>query len=363
VADRIKLIFLLFQVSLLSETLSQPAVYTAVNSYYDDNIFNNESAVSDFINSFDLGLAYDFESENNNFELFYSGNLALYNENYTRSSHQHQFGAVNTFFIGEENPFNLGANYTFRKFKDDYELYNWDQLSAYANYRQSISDDEFLLFGYLFNRIKYENLDVFSFNEHKAFVKLKTTIATKNSFLFGVEGNLKNYINNLVEDESYDLTTQLRAFIQTAHSLGEGSGISFSLTATKIIDGNMRYLSSGEFIYYEEELINNIYSSEGLEGGAKFSQLLSPAVLIRLSGNYLFRVYPSLPAADMNGNSKNISREDNGFNFGAELEFSLGSFIEGLFSKAGYMRIINNSNDPFYEYSNNIFSLGLEFEY
>ena len=62
-------------VLLFNQSYSQFGFYTDVSSYYDDNIFNNYLAESDFIHSFSLGTEFDVESETNNLNLYYDGNF------------------------------------------------------------------------------------------------------------------------------------------------------------------------------------------------------------------------------------------------------------------------------------------------
>ena len=82
---KITLAVLFFLVLSPSQINAQLGLYTGVDSYYDDNIYNNYLGVSDFINSFSFGANYDFESENNNLGFYYDGNLTYFNENIFKS--------------------------------------------------------------------------------------------------------------------------------------------------------------------------------------------------------------------------------------------------------------------------------------
>ena len=67
-----------------------------VEGYYDDNIFNNYLNSSDFINAFSGELGYDFETEQNNFEIYYTGFFNRYYEYADKSTTIHKFSVVNT---------------------------------------------------------------------------------------------------------------------------------------------------------------------------------------------------------------------------------------------------------------------------
>ena len=94
------------------DTQAQFYLTADVEGYYDDNIFNNYLNASDFINAFSGELGYDFETEQNNFEIYYTGFFNRYYEYTDKSTNIHKFGAVNTYLFSEyDNPLNIGINY------------------------------------------------------------------------------------------------------------------------------------------------------------------------------------------------------------------------------------------------------------
>ena len=110
-------IVLLFIFILSSQSVkAQFSFYTGYDGYYDDNIYNNYLAVTDFVSSFSFGAGYDIESGSNNLNLYYDGNLTRFNENVFKSSATHKAGIVNTYFVGDGNPLNIGANYSWRSY-------------------------------------------------------------------------------------------------------------------------------------------------------------------------------------------------------------------------------------------------------
>ena len=267
------------------------------------------------------------------------------------------------FYVDENNPLIVGANYSWRNYDEDYKIYDWNDLSLYANYRQYVSDDDFILTGYIFDRTNYTNLSVFSFNEHKAFLKFRFAFPSKTSLLIGTEGGYKDYTEKYNMHGIADNISQVRGFIQFAQSLGDATGLSAFVQLRKNIQKGNRYVNFGEYSYYEEELIYDQYSNEGYEGGVKLTQLIIPSLIISGFVNYEFNDYLNLPAADLDGNEHNYSREDKQLRYGIGLEASLGIILSGLFGNVNWLMINNDSNDPFYNYKNQIFSAGLEFNF
>ncbi len=337
--------------------------YSSIDSYIDDNIYNNYLNTSDFINSFSFGAGYDIISEINNLELYYDGNLNYFTQNSFKSSSMHKAGIVNSFYIGGNNPLTIGANYGLRIYDDDYNLYDWSNLSGYANYRQYISDDDFFLTGYIFSRTDYPNLNLFSFDEHRGFLKVRFAFPSKTSLLFGIEGGFKNYLEQSNMNRATNSVSQLRGFLQVAQSLGEATGLSGFVQLRKNIKSGNRYVNFNEFSYYEEELIYDQYSNEGYAGGIKLTQLIIPSIILNGFVNYSYRDYLNLPAADLIGNELNFTREDKQLKYGFGLEASLGIIIERLYGNINWLMINNSSNDLFYDYNNQVFSAGLEFNF
>jgi hypothetical protein len=334
---------------------------TSFDGYHDDNIFNNYLAVSDFISDFSFGAGYDFESGNNNLNFYYDGNLTYYNENVFKSSATHTIGTVNTFITGEDNSLNIGAYYNWRSYDEGYTVYDWSQVSLYANYKLFTVENDFILTGYIFNRINYLNLDIFSYNEHKAFIKYKSLFSSKTSLLIGVEGGLKVYIQNYDSSSQTGNALQISSFVQLAQSLSDNTGLSVYAQIRKNLTSSSRYINIDDYIYYEDEILYDQYSNEAYDGGLKIKHMLSPVLILSGYANYAHKYFLNLPAADLNGNSFDYNREDKQFRGGLQLEVNLGGIVTGLFGDVNWTYINNNSNDSFYNYKNQVFSVGLEF--
>jgi hypothetical protein len=340
-------------------------LYTYYQGIYDDNIFNNADQVSDFINSFSFGSAYNFESEVNNVQLYYEGSLNYFQTTTSKSFNTHRIGLVEThLFSIDDNPLNAGINYSFRNNKDEFELYNFEQLSAYINYRHAVSESDFILPGYVFNRNTYKNFNLFSHNEHKFFVTWISNFETKTSLSLNAELNLKQYAEIYNYEGYLNNATQLKLLMNLGQSLGDKTGMNGYVVYRKNLSEGSRYLiGSDSLVYYEEEIFNDIYSYDGIEAGIGFKQYFSSSVELSLEAKYMIRNYSSLPAVDISGNELNYLREDKQFGFGAGLSFDLSKVINGLSFTTTWNYFKNNSNDYYYKYSNQIISASLGFDF
>lgn len=339
-------------------------LYTYYQGIYDDNIFNNSEQVSDFINSFSFGSAYNIESEFNNVQLYYEGSLNYFQTTISKSFNTHRIGLVEThLFSVDDNPLNAGVNYSFRSNKDDFEVYDFDQLSVYINYRHSITETDFILPGYVFNRNNYKNFTLFSHNEHKLFLSWISNFETQTSLALNAEYSLKQYFEEYDFEGYLNEASQLKFRANIGQSLSETTGMNGYVLYRKNLSDGSRYLISDSLVYYEEEIFNDIYSYDGIETGLGFKHYFNKNIELNLEAKYLIRNYASLPAVDRSGMELNATREDNQLGFGAAITFNLSKFMSGLSLSATWNYFKNNSNDYYYQYSNQIFSASLGYDF
>ena len=358
-------LFLLLLMAIATfEVPAQLYLVADVEGYYDDNIFNNYLNESDFINAFSGELGYDFETEQNNFEIYYTGFFNRYYKYTGKSTTIHKFGAVNTYLFSEyDNPLNIGINYAVRVNKEDYFIYDFNQISAYANYMHSISESNKLQFGVIGNRIDYENFSLFSHYQLKAFIRSINSFESRTSLTAAAEIDQKNYIEDYKNQGLADEVLQAKFYLQLGQGITDNLGLSAFAFLRNNLSGGNRYFNSIDYIYYEEELFNDIYSNEGIETGFTLSYLLLPNIMGKIAGRYEIRNYTDLPAADEEGNDLNELREDDQFSIGASLEFGLSEVISGLYLSLNYNYIKNNSNDDYYNYNNQIYAITLGFDF
>jgi len=345
---------------------AQLNLYASYQGISDDNIFNNTYQISDFINSFSFGSAYNFDSEVNNVQLYYEGSLNYFHTNTSKSFNSHRLGLVEThLFSIDDNPLNAGLNISFRNNEDEFELYNFQQISAYINYRHSVSETDFILPGYVFNKNTYKNFPLFSHNEHKLFLTWISNFETRTSLSLNAELNLKQY-SQVYDIEGYlNEATQVKLLMNVGQALGDQTGMNGYVVVRKNLSDGSRYLidPADTSIYYEEEIFNDIYSYDGIETGVGIKHYFTQSIELSLEAKYMIRNYSSLPAVGDNDIELTEMREDKQFGLGAGLLFDLSSVIKGLSLSAVWNYFKNNSNDYYYEFSNQIISGSLDYNF
>lgn len=362
-SSKIKLILLILPLLMFvisPNSTAQISLEAYTENYYDDNIYNNSYKVEDFVNSFSLNSGYNFESEYNNLQFYYMGNISYYQKNIFKTSNSHKVGVVNTYLFSEyDNPMNIGVNYTWRNNRETFVIFDFDQLSAYANYRQSVTDNKYLIFGYVFNKNNYKNFDVFSHYEHKSFIKGIFSFETQTTLMLEVKYNLKKYIESYSSTSIANQNSQLGLSAGISQSIDTYTGISGYAAYKKNLTDGTRYISSNDFLFYEEEIFNDLYSNDGHDLGISLTRYLSHTILAKADFIYSKRNYSNIPVPDAEGYDTDILRKDDQMAGAFAIEFYLNSMIRGMSLELSWNYIYNKSNDTFYNYDNNLFSVGL----
>lgn len=353
----------LFILIISAKANAQFNLYTYYQGVYDDNIFNTSEEISDFINSFSFGSAYNFESDFNNVQLYYEGSLNLFQTTTAKSFNTHRIGLVEThLFSVDDNPLNAGINFSIRNNRDEFEVYDFDQISAYINYRHSVSESDYILPGYIFNRNNYKNFTLFSHNEHRLFLTWISNFKSQTSLTLNAEYLIKQYFEEYNFAGYLNEASQIKLRANIGQSIGDLTGLSGYITYRKNLSDGSRYLISDSLVYYEEEIFNDIYSYDGIETGLGLIHYFGEKLELSLEGKYLIRNYSSLPAVDRTGAELNDMREDKQFGFGVGLTYDLSSLISGFSLSANWNYFKNTSNDYYYKYSNQIISFSLDYD-
>ncbi len=355
------LLILLFLIPLFSEdSMAQISFETYMENYYDDNIYNNSYKIEDFINSFSLNSGYNFESDFNNLQLYYMGNISYYQKNIFKSSNSHKIGVVETYLFSEDdNPVNIGINYTWRNNRENFVIFDFNQLSAYANYRQTISEGKYLLLGYVLNKNSYKNFDIFSHYEHKSFITGILSFETGTSLTLGLKYNLKVYSNNISGSAVANTNSQFAISSNISQSIDNSVGINGYVSLRKNLKDGTRYISTDDWIIYEEEIFNDVYSNEGYDLGISLTKYLSAKILTKFEFTYSKKDFPNIPVPDAEGYDTDIMRKDDQIAGALAIEFYLNNLISGMSLELNWNYINNKSNDSFYSYNNNLLSVGL----
>src|SRR5690606_16830059 len=188
-----------------------------------------------------------------------------------------------------------------------------------------------------------------------------SNIAEKATLIAGAEMDLKDYVEKYNVTDYANDAALLKFGLSIAKIFGENTRISLYSEYRKSLTDENRYLFSNEYIYYEEEIFNDLYSSDGITIGGAVNQYLTDEILLSVEARFLTRNFSSLPIADNQGNSLNDLRDDKQFAVGVAAEYDMSFISDGFSFETSWNYIKNNSNDYYYDYTNNLISASIIF--
>ncbi len=357
-----KTIIFLFTAFLFSHTLhAQIEVSSELFRYSDDNIYNSSAKVSDNIYNASLNGAYNFSSGKNTLQLYNQNTMSYYQENIGTSSLLRKFGVADNVKFSETSQLNLGINYSIKNNRDVFTLLDFSQISAYGNLRYSFSESDFLTGGYAYYNNSFVNFSLFSHDVHKAFLRFNSSFETETSLILGGDVSAKLYPAN--EETPGSEAYQLNLFAQVGQALTNNTGLSAYLQLRSNLSQTARTFYYDNTLFYQDELFNDVFSNEGFETGMSLTKIFSSTFGAKAEFVYAKREYSTLPVLDFGGNVIASSRIDNQFAFGIELQKDISSYLRGVSVQANWNYLFNTSNDRFYKYDNQLFSIGLDYTF
>lgn len=357
-----KTIITFFNVIILSSVLlAQLELSSEFYRYSDDNIYNSAVKVSDNIYNAALNGAYNFSSEKNTLQVYNQNSMNYYQENLGTSSFLRKYGIADNFRISDENSLNLGINYSIKNNRDVFTILDFSQISAYGNYRHSFSESDILTGGYIYYNNSFTNFSLFSHSVHKTFVRFNTSFETETSLILSCDLSAKLY--PAAEGNPASEAYQLNLFTQVGQAIAENTGLSLYFQLRSNLSQTTRSFYYDNTLFYQDELFNDVFSNEGFETGISLSKLFSPTFGMKAELTYAKREYSMLPVFDYYGNIIASARLDNQIGVGLEIQNDLSTYVSGLAAHFNWNYLLNISNDAFYKYDNQLFSIGLDYSF
>lgn len=389
-------------------------------SSIDDNAFRNSLAQGDNITT--MALSLDYQPGESNFRLSYTGTANLFRTNSARQYFSNSLGAsyLKPFGENEENAWNVGGTYFVRLNKEQYNYYDFNQLIASAGLKYYIDSEGGLLArtGYRLRYRGYSNLSEFSYIENFGYASLSKFFETKTTAIAELAVGNKRYVsstmtttasssgsngdsggmmgehggwgewggsggeNQMMASSMNDgmipgarvisygspSTTQLIGTVRLAQSLSPTTGVSVQFLRRWDISERTRFLSSGAVDFQgDEELWDDPYGYQSYEYDAGLTQVLPWELSARFNVGYFVkdytrRVFLATDTDVPTGPLRDDTRLVGGIN--VRKSFDDGwIFFSGITVNASYFYVRNDSNDPYYNFTNNSFALGVSTQF
>ncbi len=385
------------------QVVAQLRTTLSVAGFYDDNLFRNSFPNNAY--STNSSLLFDYAPPETDFSFFAQGAVGLFQQYSDRRYFSSTLGGAYNKPFGEEgrNALAIGMSYFMRFNADALRTYDVSQLVGYANLKYYLDVDNgfFGRAGYRVRYRSYKNLDEFSYVENYGFLQLSKFFQTKTTLIAEFDVGNKNYVaaptsasttssggssggmhgsgeggmtgemhqgthgsqNVVYVSYSTPNTTQLVGILRVAQSLSPNTGASIQYLKRWNLTDRNRFLSNGGTDFQgDAELWDDPYSFESNEYNISLTQIMLWNVTVRLSVDYLLKDYtrrvfiPSdslLPSGPLRNDTRRMA--------GIEVRktFEDGTlFIPEFTLSVSYLYQRNMSNDSYYDYSNNIISIG-----
>jgi hypothetical protein len=343
--------------------------HTTISSMYDDNVNNNALQLKSNVSILNFNGGYSWDSDNSMANVFYDGSFTYYESLLERTNHFHSINADYTKLYGDDNQnaLNMGGLVGTSLNRDAYTIFDHSQYSAFINYKYFVADWMINKGGYTFRTIKFATLSDFSYTEHSLFAHAAFSVTPTTTFIMQTDIGSKFYSSTPAMANSsmrkgvisslMPSVTQLIGMVKIGQRITEEIGLNLTERYQWNLQKQTRYLSSEYGFISDDELFDDHYGYEGLHSSATLTALLSESMTLKLSGGIQNKLYSSLSAFDLSGNIVADQRMDTRtyINIGLQRNFEdLGISLKGSVDI-----IQNTSNDSFYDYKNNAFTLEL----
>jgi hypothetical protein len=359
---------------LTTPAIAQFTVESNFGTMMDNNIDNNYLHIADRIASGSIKTGYGWSSDQTETGLSYTGGMSYYSQIIDRSFYTHQVNVDHEWRFGEEDASTLttSAGFSTRLDRGDYTIYNHQIYNGSLQLQHFFTETLKSKGTYSFNYVRFSELPAFNYTEHVLNTERAAYFSTKTTLIAHANIGMKIYstanydstmasssmgIGRKQSTQSTPTVTQLSGMVKVGQSIFENTGLSLAAQYQWNIQKESRYLISDYGTISDDALFDDHYGYEGLQLSGMLTQVISSDARIRLVGSIQNKFYSNLSAYDLADNLVSGQRSDT--RTSVSMQFTKEFESLGINLNASYDYIVNASNDSFYSYTNNAFSLGL----
>lgn len=360
-----------------------------VNTYSDDNLFRTPDSIQDLLSNVNFNLSYRQPETNTQF--YNSINLIVYKNTSDRNFLINSAGINKKIIFSEKSNsnFSLGGNWTLRINKENFNYYNYSQLSGYANF-QLLSNIILLKGGYSYRWRNYQNLPELSNRLHNAYFQLnksfpaRTTIILESgvgnkSFMgqdsfttinnigrgHGHRGGEESITTNTISERLS--TSQVYMILRLTQSLHEKVGIYIQYRKQLSIDDETSYRNFDDY-YQDDELFDDPFTYENDSYSSQLTIMLPKSIKLLIGGSLALKNYISEPAYSTAEDTVGIGelRLDDQTNYFIDLSktFNINKdWVNSIKFNLHYSHTYNESNSYWYNYKNTTLGAGVQWNF
>ena len=367
---------------------------------FDDNAFKNYENISDIILQPSLTLFYDIEKETKRLQFFYDGSFAHFDEYTTRQFWSHSIGVTGNYMLAESKSFmTWGVQADKRLNQAEYDYYNYQNYSGYLDFRFENTGNAMWNFNVYARARTYQTLPEFNFLEISSYVRRSFFLPTKTTVIGQVQLGYKKFtepsvdeliIENIMTErgkgwgkgkgqqnnpavsdsiaatyltvEAQDLAQmQWLGLLRIAQSVLPKTGLAVQGLLRRNISGEGRIITGQDGGYEDEDyLFDDPYSYDSDELSLELTQIVPWNIQAKIGFDYAEKRY-NRNAYDLNGEIIDGTKRTDTVNLywlSVQKTFPIKNIVQSLQFVFSYTKIDNNSNDLFFDHSNQITTFG-----
>jgi len=351
---------------------SQTAIETAFSVMADDNINNSADAVADRIASLSLDAGSTWEWNRSSLHASYRGGLDYFAAVVDRSTLSHGVNIGFTTPLNDDGStqFDAAAFGFLRSGRGDYRILDHQILSLALSLSHEDEGVWSITGGYRIRGLSFPELSSYDYSEHvlsaqtSFFFPTRTTVIVDSDVGLKVDAASANdsmASGRMAGSRTSPLASlgavQWRASMRIGQALLENTGISVSALYQENLKSGSHTLASINGLVSGDELFDDRYGYEGFGWSVMMTQVLPFDARLRAVWSQETKDYASLPAYDLTGTMIAAHRNDRRSVASLSWEQD-ASFLPVSFTVV-YEHIVNASNDPYFSYTNNAFTVVL----
>lgn len=371
-----------------SIVLGQFSTSFTVKTYADDNLFRTPDPIQDLLSN--VNLSFSYQQSETNTQFYDNINLIAYKNTYDRNFLINSAGINKNIKIGEKSNsnFSLGGNWTLRINKDNYNYYNYSQLSGYANF-QLLTDIILVKGGYSYRWRNYQNLPELSNQLHNTYFQLNKSFPSRTTIILETGFGNKSFmgqdsfttINDIGRGRGHHgdeyittnltserlSTSQAHIILRLTQSLHEKVGIYIQYRKQLSIDNETSYRNFDDY-FQDDELFDDPFTYESDNYSSQLTIMLPKSTKLLIGGTLFLKNYISEPAYSTSEDTVGIGelRLDEQTNYFIDLSktFSINkNWVNSIKFNLYYSHTYNESNSYWYNYKNTTLGVGIQWSF
>ncbi len=379
-------LLLTFTILVANITFGQFSNFVSFNSYSYDNLYRTPVPIQDILSTVKVGLNYQKPESNTQF--YNNTSLIVFNNIADRNFLINNVGINKNIKINEKLNSNLrfGGDWTLRINKDNYNYYNYSQLSGYANF-QILTNIALIKGGYNYRWRNYTNWSDLSNNLHNAFLQLNKSFPSRTTVIVETGFGNKSYVRHDTFATTGDFgrgrgwhhseemsttntvserlgTSQANIILRLTQSLHERAGIYFQYRKQISISDETNYRNFDDY-YQDNELFDDPFTYESDNYSSQLTIMLPKSTKLLISGSLASKNYISEQAYSTATDTVGIGelRLDEQTNYFIDLSktFNINKdWVTSIKFNLYYSYVNNESNSYWYNYKNNALGGGIQ---